>query len=537
MDCRALAFRQLPHQPKIFLDYLDQFERVSKFYIHPPAVKLLPRLAKKIAYPAERRKQVASILRNQNIQFGASSAALENLDRFEKGAVAVVSGQQVGLFSGPAYAIYKALSAVQTAEELTRAGVAAVPVFWMATEDHDLDEIRHSTWFQDGKLTRFELPANANSALPVGRVKLGVEIEKAAAEAADLLSNQGSEFLARMLRENYSANETYGSSFAKLFARLFAEQGLILMDPLDAGLHRVAAPVYRKAVEDRDALNDKLLERGKELEKAGYAAQVKVTSKSTVLFYMGDGSRQVVSEGGGRFHAGSREWTREEFARLAEAEPENFSPNALFRPVVQDYLLPTAAYIAGPAEIAYFAQSEVVYRHVLGRMPVMLPRSGFTLVDAKAAKLLRRYELTVEQVWSGPQAVHARMECKSVPKKLALEFQKNQKQIKQMLAKLEAQIVKLDPTLRGSVETARRKVDYQIEKLRRKTGRAQDAKDGLIAGHEQYLESLLIPHKGLQSRELCLLPFLARLGASGLGELQKLSTGKKLGHHFICQLP
>jgi bacillithiol biosynthesis cysteine-adding enzyme BshC len=546
MDCRALAFRQLPHQPKIFLDYLDHFERVRKFYEHPPSVKLLPRIAKKLDYPVERRKEVAAILGKQNVQFGASARTLENLDRFEKGALAVVSGQQVGLFSGPAYAIYKALSAVEIARELTSAGVGAVPIFWMATEDHDLDEVRHSTWFQDGKLQRFELPSGTSSALPVGRVKLGPEAEKAAGDAADLLSNQGSEFLAQMLRESYRANETYGTAFAKLFARLFAEQGLLLMDPLDPGLHQIAGPIYRQAIENRDALTEKLLERGKELEKAGYAAQVKVTSKSTLLFYMGAGARQagdaggpreVVSASGGKFHAGTREWTREEFLELAEREPENFSPNALFRPVVQDYLLPTAAYIAGPAEIAYFAQSEVLYQEMLGRMTVMLPRTGFTLVDAKAAKLLKRYELTVEQVWRGPQAVRARLECKSVPKKLALEFQNNQKHIKKMLGKLGAQISKLDPTLEGSVETARKKIDYQLEKLRRKTGRAQDEKDGLLRGHEQYLESLLNPHKVLQSRELCFLPFLARLGSGGLGELQKLATGKKLGKHFICRLP
>jgi bacillithiol biosynthesis cysteine-adding enzyme BshC len=537
MDCRALAFRQLPHQPKIFLEYMDHFERMTKFYTHPPSVDLLPKIAKETEYPLERRREVAEILRKQNETFGAGTAVLENLQRFERGAVAVVSGQQVGLFSGPAYAIYKALSAIQIAEELTREGVDAVPVFWMATEDHDLDEVRHSSWFENGKLQRFELPSAEANTKPVGRIAIGAEGERLAAEAAEMLSNLGSEFLAQTLKESYRATETLGTAFAKLYARLFAEQGLILLDPLDVQLHRIAAPIYRKALEDRDALNEKLLDRGKELEKAGYDAQVKVTAKSTLLFYMGDDSRQVVSASNGKFSAGSKTWKRDEFLRMVETEPENFSPNALFRPVVQDYLLPTVAYIAGAAEIAYFAQSEVVYSEILGRMPVMLPRAGFTLVDSKAAKLLTKYELSVEQVWSGPQAVRSRLECKSVPKNLAGEFQKNQKQIKKMLAKLEEHIAKLDATLKGSVDTARKKIDFQLEKLRRKTGRAQDEKNGLITGHEQYLESLLYPLKGLQSRELCFLPFLARLGAGGLGELQKECTGKKLGHHFVCQLP
>jgi len=177
MDCHVLAFRQLPHQPKVFLEYLDHFQKVKSFYFHPPTMAAVTRSARKLDYPGERRAEVTSILRKQNIDLGAGAETLSNLDRLEKGAVAVVSGQQVGLFSGPAYSVYKALTAVQIAEELTRGGIPAVPVFWMATEDHDLDEVRHATWFDEGKLVRFELPLVAETGRPVGRIPLGVQIE------------------------------------------------------------------------------------------------------------------------------------------------------------------------------------------------------------------------------------------------------------------------------------------------------------------------------------------------------------------------
>jgi bacillithiol biosynthesis cysteine-adding enzyme BshC len=537
MDCRALTPRQLPHQPKLFLEYLDHFEKVKSFYFHPPAMAAVTRAARKLAYPGERRTEVSSILHNQNIALGAGAETLSNLDRLEKGAVAVVSGQQVGLFSGPAYAIYKALTAVQIAEELTRGGIPAVPVFWMATEDHDLDEVRHTTWFDQGKLVRFELPPAAETGRPVGRIPLGAEIEPLVQEAAELLANQGSDLLAQYLTESYRPEETYGSAFGKLFARLFAQHGLILMDPLDAGLHKIAAPLYQHALAERDALNEKLLQRGKDLDRAGFDAQVKVTSRSTLLFRLDESGRQVVTATVEKFQAGEKAWPREELVHLTHTEPEKFSPNAIFRPVVQDFLLPTAAYIGGPAEISYFAQSEVVYRQLLGRMPVMLPRSGFTVVDAKATKLLRRYGLTVEDVWSGSQGLRHKMERQSVSGLLSKNFDRDQKQMAKMLAELGKQIEKLDPTLKGTVERAQKRIEYHIEKLRRKAGRAQDQKSGLIAAHEQHLESLLNPHKVLQERELCLLPFLARWGASGLGELQKLSSGKKIGHHFVLQLP
>jgi bacillithiol biosynthesis cysteine-adding enzyme BshC len=538
MDCRSLAFRQLPHQPKLFLDYLDHFERVKAFYVHPPTMQALGRASRKLNYPSERRTEVARRLREQNAALGAGEETQSNLERLENGAIAIVTGQQVGLFSGPAYAFYKAATAVQIAEELTRAGTPAVPVFWMATEDHDLDEVRHATWFEQGRLVRFELPIAATGAgRPVGEISLGPEIEPIVREAAELLSNQGSDLLAQFLTESYRPQETYGSAFGKLFTRLFAQQGLILMDPLDRGLHRVAAPLYQHALAERDALNEKLLQRGKELDRAGYDVQVKVTSRSTLLFYMGGGARQVVTASPDKFQAGEKSWTRDELVHLTHTEPEKFSPNALLRSVVQDYLLPTAAYVGGPAEISYFAQSETVYRHLLGRMPVMLPRAGFTLVDAKAAKLLGKYGLTVEDVWAGSQNLRHKMEGASVPKGLAKSFERDQKQIRKLLARLGKQIAKVDPTLKDTVERAEKRIEFHLEKLRRKAGKAQDRKSGLISSHEQYLESLLYPHKTLQSRELCLLPFLARWGAGGLSELQKLSSGKKIGHHFILQLP
>jgi bacillithiol synthase len=543
MDCRALPFRQLPHQSKLFLQFLDNFSSVKQFYGHPPTIEAAKKAAKSLDYPRERRAEVATILAEQNAALGAGEATRENLKRFAAGAVAVVSGQQVGLFGGPAYAIYKAVTAIQIAQELTKLGVDAVPVFWMATEDHDLDEVRVSNWFHEGKLTRFELPGNGDAGKPVGEIPLGPQVGEMVHEAARILTAAGGEFVAGIFRESYGAQETYGSAFGKLFTRLFAEQGLILLDPLDVRLHRVAEEVLRKAVEEREELNEALLARGKELDKAGFAAQVKVTSKSTLLFGLGarpnemHGNRLPIAVSGGKFVCGEQSWTKEELVRAVEAEPEKFSPNALLRPVLQDYLLPTAAYVAGPAEIAYFAQAEVIYKKLLGRMTVILPRAGYTILDAKAEKLLRRYGLKVEDVWRGSQELRRKMETSSVPKTLGKNFDKSVKESAKTLGQLKKQIVRLDPTLGGAVETAQKKIAFQLEKLKRKTGQAQALKAGLIAAHEEFLESLLYPHKMLQSRELCFLPFLASWGMGGLKELQALAANSKQKEHKILRIP
>lgn len=536
MTCGSIPFRRLPHQPSLFLHFLDDQKNLKAFYPHPPNLDAVTRVARDLEFPLQRSREVAAVLRDQNAAFGGGLAVRSNLDELEHGAVAVVTGQQVGLFGGPAYAFYKALTAIQIAQELKQEGIRAVPVFWMATEDHDLNEVRHVSWFDGGRLLRFELPGGPEHGPPVGQVHLGA-VKEIVEQAAALLYGPGSEAIAQALREGYQPQETYGSAFAKLFARLFSEQGLILLDPLDARLHRMAEPIYRQALEDRDVLNEKLLQRDKDLKEAGFAPQVKVTARSTLLFSIRDHSRLPVIAGNGKFKWGDTSRSRAETLRLIQAEPETFSPNALLRPVVQDHLLPTVADIGGPTEISYLAQSEVVYRHLLERMPVLLPRADFTLLDGKAEKLLRKYRLCIDNIWEGPQELRRRIESLSLPAKLSRDFQRKRDQIETTLAKLGEDIEKVDPSLTGAVDTTLSKMKFQLESLQRKTARALDEKAGFIAGHVEFLEALLYPNKATQSRELCFPPFLARWGMNGLHELQQLAGIHNLKEHQIVRIP
>jgi bacillithiol synthase len=542
MGCLSIPFQRLPHQPKLFLRFLSDFSSVSQFYPHPPTLEAIQQAAKTVDYPDNRRKGVAAVLRETYASLGGSEAAAKNIDRLANGAVAVLSGQQVGLFGGPAYAFYKALSAIQIAQELTRSGVEAVPLFWMATEDHDLDEVRHVSWFHAKKRTRFELSAEGAPGRPVGQVKLGPAVEEIVKSATELLAGTSSAAVAKYLAESYTPDESYGSAFGKLFARVFADYGLILVDPLDARLHRIAAPIYRKALSERSTLNAKLLQRDKDLEAAGFAPQVKVTPETTLMFQFREGVRQPIvyqgEHGGqaGTFKIGDAVLSEAEVLQLADSSPETLSPNALLRPVVQDYLFPTVAFCVGSAEISYLAQSEVIYRDILGRMPVLLPRADFTILDAKADKLLQKYKLCIENLWNGPQQLRKQMESVSLPSQLGENFDKKNALIDSTLTELGAEIQKLDATLAGAVETTREKMSFQLNKLREKTGRALDERAGLIAEHSDFLENLLYPDRILQSRELSFLPFLAQWGPAGLEELKNLSESSNLKEHRIARI-
>jgi bacillithiol biosynthesis cysteine-adding enzyme BshC len=317
---------------------------------------------------------------------------------------------------------------------------------------------------------------------------------------------------------------------------------LILVDPLDARLHRIAAPVYRKALAERATLNAKLLNRDKELQNAGFEPQVKVTPETTLLFQIRDGIRQPIvyqaknGEESGVFKIGDATLTEAEVLQLADSSPETLSPNALLRPVVQDYLFPTVAFCAGSAEISYLAQSEVLYSDLLGRMPVLLPRADFTILDAKADKLLQKYHLCIENLWSGPQQLRKQMESVSLPAELGENFDKKKALIESTLTELGAEIQKLDATLAGAVETTREKMSFQLNKLREKTGRALDERAGLIAEHSDFLENLLYPDRVLQSRDLSFLPFLAQWGSAGLEELKTQSSISNLREHRIARI-
>ncbi len=254
-----------------------------------------------ISYDSARRARVADILERQNRAWDASPRTLENIARLRGGASALVTGQQVGLFGGPLFSIFKALTTVKLAQEATAAGSECVPVFWLATTDHDLDEISHVSFLgPDASLQKLSATTRGLPDAPVGTVTFGPEIEPVVEAAAGLL---GDSEVTKFLREAYRPGENFGSAFARLFSRLFADWGVILLDAADTEFHRIAAPIYSAAIERAAELDDALLKRGRELEAAGYHQQVKVTPSSTLLFTLRDGARTPIHR---RANAGRR---------------------------------------------------------------------------------------------------------------------------------------------------------------------------------------------------------------------------------------
>jgi len=531
MKSQCLPFTQIPHTTRLFLDYLSYTPSVHGFYRRSPIFsEWMKDESQRIAYDAARRARVSEILERQNRAWGASPKTLANLDRFRRGALTAVTGQQVGLFGGPLFSIFKALTAIKLAEQATADGVDCVPVFWLATEDHDLAEVNQVSLLSARGLPEpFTVESHAFEShgvadAPVGTVKFGPEIEHVVERAAGLL---GDSEVTTWLRQAYRPGESLGSAFALLFARLFEDRGVILLDPADRDFHDLAKPLFRAAIERAPELDEALLARGKALEAAGYHQQVKVTTATTLLFEVKNGARTVVrrrnnSANGGEYAVGEERISHGELLDRIETAPEKFNPNVLLRPVVQDYLLPTLVYTGGAAEVAYFAQVAVVYEKLLGRVTPILPRFSATLLEAKPERILTRYQLGLPDLFHGPEKVREAIAACSLPSDLQARFSEAYASVEQSMAAVRESIGKLDSTLIEAADRAQTRMRYQINRLHRRASRAELLRNEVITRHADTLSHALFPHKALQEREVAGVSFVARYGMGLLADLYQM---------------
>ncbi len=501
MHCSCVRHTDLPHTSTFFTDVLYHPDRIARFYRYPHReLDSFRASAGAIQLPAERRTALIDALRIQN-------PAGPSLDRLSRpGTVAVATGQQVGLFSGPAYTIYKALHAARLAEWLSANGVPAVPVFWLATEDHDFAEVNHVWVFgQDHQPAKLEMRRSA-SAQPVGSVILS---DPPVRELRDIFHGLPfGEEVADLVGETYRAGSTMGKSFGELLRRLLPQFDILQVDPMLPAFRELAAPTVREAVESASELTAAILERNRELIAAGYHAQVHIEDQTSLVFLLENEKRLTLRRHGRDYVLNGRRLTTEDLAGRAHS----LSPNALLRPVVQDSILPTVAMIGGPAEMAYLAQSEVIYRRLLGRMPVAVPRTGFTIFDAHSQKLMDRYGLSLRDFFHGEEPLRERISRILVPPAITAALSEASATIDGALERLGRDLSAFDPTLAQALERSGRKIRHQVSRIERKTGREALRRDARAARDAASLYGLIYPERTLQERVYSILPFLAKHG-------------------------
>jgi len=533
----CLPFSQIPHTTRLFADFLSGHSKAQQFYSRSARFdQWFKDEASSLHYDSERRQRVSVILDRQNQSWGASGKTLENIARLRAGASAVVTGQQVGLFGGPLFSVLKALTAVKLADQAAQSGVDCVPVFWLATEDHDLAEVNQvSIPGSDGSLQKLSVPTHGLPDAPVGTIRFGPEIQPVVEAATGFL---GDSEVSGFLRDAYREGETLGTAFARLFARLFADWGVILLDAADPDLHQIAEPLYRAAIERAEDLDESLMARGRELEAAGYHQQVKVTPSSTLLFTLRNGARLPVhrrlnGNGDADFLVEEERILRADLLNRVAASPQDFSPNVLLRPVIQDYLLPTLAYTGGAAEVAYFAQVAVVYKALLGRITPVVPRFSATIVEAKLQTLLERYGLRLPDLFQGPEGLREQMAARILPQELQSAFEQAETSLEKSLAAIREALARLDSTLVDAASNAASKMKHQLTQLHSRAARAELRQTEVLGRHADLLCNSLYPNKTLQEREIAGIYFVARHGTEVLRGLYDAIHTDCLDHQVI----
>ena len=532
MSTECYPITILPHITRLYRDYLAMLEGspVRGWYgANPFTSEWMQRPA-----VLPERNALADELKTQNLDFNGGPLALANIEKLRNGTLAVVTGQQVGLFGGPLLTLHKAATAIARAAEATAAtGIDHVPVFWLATEDHDLAEVDQVSLLSKTSIEQISAHLKTALPVPVGGVSIGEGAEAALNRVSELLAYAP---LCDQLREFYASNATLGRAFARLMAYLFRDQGLVVMDAAGREFHSLGATTLRAAIDRAEELEVALLSRSAELEGDGYHAQVLVKPNTSLLFLIDEttGERLALRHlPDGSWKAGSKSYTSAELHGILDATPERISPNALLRPVFQDTILPTAAYIGGPAEIAYFAQSAVLYERILNRITPVLPRLSATLIEPALSDVMARHELSLPDALTTSQELAQRLGARAMPiaakRKLAAVGNAMETELEALTEYLSG----MDASLGRAAKVSGSKMLYQMNRLRRMASTFELQKEASLRKHADALTLNLFPDGHPQERVLGGIWFVARYGEGLIDRLVAESKSLCPGHVVI----
>jgi bacillithiol biosynthesis cysteine-adding enzyme BshC len=546
VECHDLS--TLPGTTALFRDYADtrssaHAAALRRWYPADPFTMDWAKNSPELE--AAHRGRLADALLRQSDGFDASGAVLANIERLRNGAAAVVTGQQVALFGGPLLTLLKAATAIRKAQDATKAsGRDHVPVFWLASEDHDLAEVDQVTLLSKTETETLRLGLRAERPVPVGglrvdggneegRLRLEAELDR----VSELL---GWAPVCELLRACYAPNAHLAGAFGRLISKIFATQGLIVMDASIREFHALGAPVLREAIAQAEEIEDALLKRSEELVSGGYHAQVLVVRGHSLLFLLDaeTGARLPLRRlGEGQWKAGSQSYSTEDLFAILENEPERLSPNALLRPVFQDRILPTAAYVGGPAEIAYFAQSAVVYEKILGRVTPVLPRLSATLIEPAVATAMATHEVSLAQMFEARtvDALALRLGARAMPieGKRKIAAVGNAMDIE--LTALTEYMSAMSADLARAAGVSASKMHYQMNRLRRMAAAFEVQKEASLKKHATAMMLNLFPDGHLQERLLGGVWFVARYG-DALPELLVEHAGQECPGHRVIYL-
>lgn len=517
-DVERLDYRELPFYKPLFLDYVYRFDRLAPFFAgdirEPDAWR---RAAEEVsAYPRQ-PQALAHALREQNERLGGDDAAASTIDSIERGGLVIVTGQQVGLLGGPLYSLYKALTAVELARRATsQLGRPVGAVFWMDADDHDFEEVCSFSILdasQELATLRYQ-PADPVKAVPVGTLRLDAHIAQLLTEtAAEVPPSDFKEVVLDAVKESYRPGSTLAEAFGGWLLRMTRGTGLAVLDPTARSVKSLARSIFHREIDESRESSARIEQTTAKLVDQGYHAQAGTEDGRIHLLYANPTRSPILVEDSEfRLSSDAKLLTAKELQELVEAEPQRFSGNVFLRSIVQDHLLPTLAYVAGPNEIAYLAQLGGAYEFFGVPRPLIVPRASLTLVEKPAAKFLRRNELKFANLSVDDESALNTILKELTPPELEEDFARARTCIEEITKALETDMKAIDPTLASTTRSTRGRLLHQLGDLETKGRRAIKKKNATLRRQFFAARSSLFPNFEMQERRLSPVPYFAKYG-------------------------
>jgi len=511
----SIKYSEIPTNPQLFIDYVENFEKVKEFYPtnfrnNEDLIKNLENFNKDL----EHREKLVQILKKQYADENISEKTKQNIeDLLSENTFAIVTGQQLGILLGPLYTIYKIITSIKLADQLNEIypELKFVPIFWLEGDDHDFNEVN---WIKildnENSLTKIVyqdgLDAETNRG-PMGNYQFDLTIENFIEKiSSSLRETEFKSDVINLIKKFYYPGASFKSGFVGLLKMFFDKYGLIIFDPQDIEVKDWLKDIFRKDIESYQFISEELILRSARLEE-NYHAQVKI--KPINLFYLEDGGRYLIEPAGNDFRLkGKRKkFTKEQLVAEIASSPEKFSPNVILRPVCQDFIFPTAYYVAGPSEICYHAQIYPYYAIHNLTPPILFPRSSATLIEAKVQNILNKYELKLQDFFNDLETLATNITDKNSEIVVQNVFEEVFREIEEPFNKLKENLIKIDPTLEDVIKNAQNRIFQTLGVVKEKALVAQKKKNEIIFRQIYKTSNILFPDENLQEREINFIYF------------------------------
>ena len=516
--------------------YAYDFASVAPFFAGDPASSgsWAATIARVHAQGRDRRA-IAAVIAAQQERRQAPARATEAAGHLtDPRAIAIVTGQQAGLFGGPLYTLLKALTTLKVAEQVSRDfNVPVVPIFWVEAEDHDWDEVRSCTVF-DAELTpqTVSLPPNPAHTGTVAAVRLDQSVTGALDELERVLPvTEFTPSLLTDLRRLYALGVGMAEAFSRWLEQVLGDRGLVVYDASDPAAKPLAASVFARELSTPGETSQLAGRAGAELAARGYHSQVQTQEDGLALFHL-DGGRHPIRQQNGYFAAGDKRYGQSELLKAADERPGIFSPNVLLRPIVQDTLFPTVCYVAGPSELAYLGQLRQVYEHFGVAMPLVYPRASATLIDTAAYRFLSKYQLPLEALQAQDESALNDLLKQQMPAEIEQAFEAATEAIDAAMTRVIAAMPLLDPTLEGAARSTLGRMTHDLQTLRGKTVQAAKRRDDTLRRQFVRTRALTYPNAHPQQRAIGFVSFLNQYGPALIDRLDD-ELPLDIGHHWI----